>query len=273
MPLSPFQKQIMQLLTPQRGFESYVAGGAPIAAVSDRRSVDFDIFHDRAELLADAVVQDTKALADAGFQVEWIRQSESMCTAQVVGGPEPLKIDWAQDSAFRFYPAQRDPDFGYVLHPADLATNKVLAAAGRSEPRDLVDLITLNSKIPIPSAIIAAPAKDPGFTPEMLCEYITRFSRHRPEDFDTLLSDKPIDGKAVLQEIRQAVHETQELLLQLPSEAIGKLYLENFVCVVPKPGELSRYLTREASVGGVLPIVGSPTAAEIAARYNNGVGR
>jgi hypothetical protein len=41
------------------------------------------------------------------------------------------------DNDFRFFPAQRDEVFGYVLHPLDLATNKAMAAAGRREPRDV----------------------------------------------------------------------------------------------------------------------------------------
>jgi hypothetical protein len=35
----------------------------------------------------------------------------------------------------------RDETFGYVLHPVDLAMNKVMAA-GRGELRDIVDLVT-----------------------------------------------------------------------------------------------------------------------------------
>jgi hypothetical protein len=31
--------------------------------------------------------------------------------------------------------------FGYRLHIFDLATNKALAAAGRREPRDVLDLL------------------------------------------------------------------------------------------------------------------------------------
>ncbi len=52
-----------------------------------------------------------------------------------------------QDSDFRFYPTQPDPEFGYVLHPADLATNKIMAAAGRREPRDIVDLVTIAASV------------------------------------------------------------------------------------------------------------------------------
>jgi hypothetical protein len=34
-----------------------------------------------------------------------------------------------------------------MLHPADLATNKVMAAAGRREVRDLVDVVTIHETI------------------------------------------------------------------------------------------------------------------------------
>jgi hypothetical protein len=45
------------------------------------------------------------------------------------------------DSDFRFFPTMRDDVFGYVLHPVDLAMNKVMAAAGRRELGDLVDVL------------------------------------------------------------------------------------------------------------------------------------
>jgi hypothetical protein len=35
----------------------------------------------------------------------------------------------------------RDDVFGYMLHPVDLAANKIMAAAGRREPRDIVDAV------------------------------------------------------------------------------------------------------------------------------------
>jgi hypothetical protein len=36
-------------------------------------------------------------------------------------------IEWAQDSAFRFFPLIEHAELGLVLHPFDLATNKALA--------------------------------------------------------------------------------------------------------------------------------------------------
>jgi len=40
------------------------------------------------------------------------------------------RLEWLVESDFRFFPTIRDETFGYILHPVDLATNKVMAAAG-----------------------------------------------------------------------------------------------------------------------------------------------
>jgi hypothetical protein len=48
---------------------------------------------------------------------------------------------------FRFFPTVQDEVFGYVLHPIDLAMNKLMAAVGRRAVRDLVDLVTIHETI------------------------------------------------------------------------------------------------------------------------------
>lgn len=45
------------------------------------------------------------------------------------------KVEWARDSAWRFMPTVRDERVGWVLHPVDLAVNKIIALAGRDEAR------------------------------------------------------------------------------------------------------------------------------------------
>jgi hypothetical protein len=56
-----------------------------------------------------------------------------------------------------------DELFGYVLHPVDLATNKVMAAAGRKKPGDLFDLVTIHEQVlPLGAVIWAAVEKAPG---------------------------------------------------------------------------------------------------------------
>src|SRR5207245_837110 len=69
----------------------------------------------------------------------------------------------------RFSPTMRDATFGYVLHPVDLAINKVMAAAGGHEVRDLVDLVMIHDTIlPLGVVIWVAVDESPGFTPEGL---------------------------------------------------------------------------------------------------------
>jgi hypothetical protein len=76
------------------------------------------------------------------------------------------------DSDYRFFPVVRDDMFGHVLHPVDLAMNKLMAAAGR---RELRDLVTVHETIlPSGAVVWAALDKSPGFTPEGLIEEIRR---------------------------------------------------------------------------------------------------
>lgn len=61
-------------------------------------------------------------------------------TAEIAGPNGSTRLEWVVDSEFRFFPVVRDETFGYVLHPVDIAANKVMAAAGRREVRDIIDL-------------------------------------------------------------------------------------------------------------------------------------
>jgi hypothetical protein len=54
-----------------------------------------------------------------------------------------VDVDWAADSAFRFFPIERDPVLGWRLQLFDAATNKSLTLAARTETRDYVDIVEL----------------------------------------------------------------------------------------------------------------------------------
>jgi hypothetical protein len=140
MPLTPFQRGVAQILAKHRNPESHVAGGAVINRGEDgvRISDDLDIFHDLAASVAASAEADAKALLAEGYSVEWALRGEAIFSAVVSRGEDHLRLDWTTHSAFRFFPAVPDEEFGYCLHPADLATNKVLALAGRSEIRACV---------------------------------------------------------------------------------------------------------------------------------------
>src|ERR1039457_6101222 len=64
------------------------------------------------------------ALTGAGLKLSWGRIQSGKRQAEVNGPGETMQLEWVADSAFRFFPAQRDELFGYVLYPVDLATNK-----------------------------------------------------------------------------------------------------------------------------------------------------
>lgn len=252
MPLSEFQKQVLKLLAPQRTQESYIAGGAPIAAHTSRYSGDFDIFHDRAELVSEAALADVELLKNNGLNVRWIRQGTGIWSGEVLGDAQPLKLEWAHDSGFRFFPVQADDEFGFVLHPADLTTNKVLTIADRQEARDVYDIVSLSKTVPIAAAIIAAPAKDPGYTPESLIAALRRNIAHPQVAFDRLRSDAQIDGGNLLRELRQSLDTAAEITKELPDEAIGRFYIDDGSIVVPDPTRLSEYEIREAHYQGVV---------------------
>jgi len=93
-------------------------------------------------------------------------------------------LEWVVDSDFRFFPTIRDEVFGYVLHPVDLATNKVAAAYGRREPRDVVDLLTIHERIlPLGAVVWASVGKTWGFTPEGVINEIRRTARYPKPTF------------------------------------------------------------------------------------------
>lgn len=157
MPLSKIQVDILRLLASHRNPESYIAGATALNRNAPRYSADIDIFHDREERVAAAALEDGKTLDSAGYGVLWLRQLPLIYTAEVARGKESTRLEWVADSDFRFFPTVKDESFGYVLHPVDLATNKVMAAAGRRELRDLVDTVTVHEAIlPLGAVIWAA---------------------------------------------------------------------------------------------------------------------
>jgi len=82
---------------------------------------------------------------------------------------DATKLEWVVDADFRFFPTVADALFGYMLHPVDLATNKLMAAAGRREPRDVVDVLTIHDRIlPVGVVVWASVGQQLGFTPRRL---------------------------------------------------------------------------------------------------------
>jgi hypothetical protein len=195
MPLTKFQNDVLAVLAANRSEESHFAGGVLLHACDDsaRFSRDFDIFHDVALEVVRASERDVASLRDAGFTVdpisrhgEWER--DATFRRAIVRGPAGavVEIDWAADSAFRFFPIERDAQLGWRLHLFDAATNKALTLAARTETRDYVDIVELAGRFPLAAICWAACGKDPGFTPLSLLKMMRRFARIDPVELDKI---------------------------------------------------------------------------------------
>jgi Nucleotidyl transferase AbiEii toxin, Type IV TA system len=74
-------------------------------------------------------------------------------------------------------------DIGPVLHPDDLAADKVLALWGRARPRDFFDVAALLDRYGADRLLELAPSKDAGFTLGTFLDAIRAIARLTPDDW------------------------------------------------------------------------------------------
>jgi len=259
VPLSKIQSDILTLLAAHRDPESYVAGSTPLNRNAPRFSGDIHVFHDREERVAQAAEQDSLFLQGHGYVLQWLRRDPLIYAVLVARAAETTKLEWVVDSDFRFFPTIRDETFGYVLHPVDLATNKVAAAYGRREPRDVVDLVTIHERIlPLGAVIWASVGKTLGFTPEGVINEIRRTARYTEADFRRVASDPPIDPAATMTRLREILGEAEAFVAPMPTGKAGLLFLKDGQVVQPDPARLEDYQTHAGQRRGQWP-----TSAEV----------
>lgn len=269
MPLSKIQSEILRLLAAHRDPESYVAGSTYLTRRGDRFSGDIDIFHDRQERVARAAQQDVQTLEAEGLSVQWRLQEPTFYQAMVTKDGETTKLEWVQDSDFRFFPAVRDKEFGYVLHAVDLAANKIMAAAGRREPRDIVDLVMIHDEILLLGAVVwAAVEKSVGFTPEGLINEVRRLARYTADDFQRVASDPPVDPVVIMRRLRVALDEADTFVRRMPTDKLGLLFLKDGKVVQPDPDHLDDYVTHTGTRRGHWPS-SSEIGSAMLMRYGN----
>lgn len=254
VPLTKLQSHVLRVLAAGRSPDSYIAGGVAINRDGPRFSGDIDIFQDSENRLAAAAEADAKALTGAGLKLSWGNIQSGKRQAEVDGLGETMQLEWVADSAFRFFPAQRDELFGYVLHPVDLATNKAAAAADRREPRDIVDLVTIHENIlPLGAVISAAVGRFPGQSPEEMLADITRHSRFTAEEFRVLATEWPLDVPGLHRRIRTMIEDAERFISRIPSDAVGFVFLAGEKPVQPDVEGLGTYQRHAGAVGGVWP--------------------
>lgn len=243
MALTPLQQDICRVISTRlrRSGESYLAGGVALNLMTggQRLSRDLDLFHDTSAALREGFPADISALEAKGYSVEIISDAPNHKEAIVARSGEKTILQWTRDSAFRFFPLVEHEFLGLVLHPFDLATNKVLALVGRLEPRDWVDLLECHRVIqPLGYLLWASCGKDPGFTPASILNEAHR-SRYNQEELEELsFEGSPPQADALGATWHAALKEAELLIDLLPSEQLG-------TCLLEKNGEFCRRAVEE----------------------------
>lgn len=267
MALTPFQIEVCQLLASQRQ-SGYLAGASALNALvgAPRQSRDLDVFHDTLEALEATFDADEKTLRENGYNLQIVRRLTGFIEVVAARDGQSVEIQWLHDSAFRFFPLMQHPILGLVLHPFDLATNKLLALIGRREARDWVDTLSCLDKIsPLGLLAFAACGKDEGWNPDLILDEAARTTHYSRVEIESLDWSGPIpDFVELKNQWRAALQNARESLEILPPQHVGCAvlrldgapFLGNNTALqrVLERGEL---LFHEGSIGGVWPTIGA----------------
>lgn len=108
-------------------------------------------------------------------------------------------------------------DIGAVLHPDDLAADKVLALWGRARPRDFYDVNALVQRYGRAALLRLAAAKDHGFTIATFVDALNAIRRLGPEDW----TEDGVD-LADVEVLREVFHQwREELQIEQQKKAEG----------------------------------------------------
>ncbi len=243
MALTSFQQTLCRRIAVNRieQGESYVAGGSALNVLAGGRRVsrDIDLFHDTTEALNVTWQADHALLEGDGYALRVIHERHSFVEALVSKGGDSVLVQWTCDSAYRFFPLVEHEDFGLVLHPADLATNKVLALVGRLEVRDWIDLVTCHDRIqPLGYLAWAACGKDPAFSPLMILDQAGRSCRYTAEDLGDLSFEGPLPDMAdISRRWHLMLEDARAIIAALPREHAGKCVLDHVGSLYRNPKE------------------------------------
>ncbi len=238
MPLTDFQRELLATLGARS--DRYLAGGAALhhSAESLRYSDDLDFFHDAEARVAAAFAADRAVLETAKYRVTVDFSQPGFIRALVERGDAATRVDWAHDTAWRFFPLTLESWGGWVLHPVDLALNKLLALVGRDEPRDVLDLLWCDAHVLGAEALIwAVPGKDPALSPIGVIELLQRRGRVRPEEIARLALRTPVTVEQVRTDWHAMLTRADTFVRARPADEVGLLYVDRAgVARVPTVG-------------------------------------
>ena len=109
MPLTSAQAEILRQIASNRCPESYFSDNTVLRrdADSPRFSEAIDLFHDLDDSIAQSAAADAESLRHAGYVFSWVLRTPTFQRALVEIADQKLKMEWAYDSAFRFFSGQK----------------------------------------------------------------------------------------------------------------------------------------------------------------------
>lgn len=228
MPLDEFQKRILRVISSNRQTGSPLGGGSMIQRHGFRLSEDADIFTNDKDI-ANICESDMALLSSEGFHVELVKSFPGFMEARVSSldenSPGTTTIQWVKERLLCFFSPIPDKDFGFRLHFADLAVNKLLACAGRKEARDFADLWMIDRlAMPLWRLANAAPGKDDRWSPFSIVERLSANMCFTRDDFEeNVHSMIEFDHRAAMRELMGSVDVARERLPCIPDSRFGKM--------------------------------------------------
>lgn len=230
MALSKLQSDILRLLAKNRSDSSYLAGGLMLNKDWQRRLDDIDIFHDTDEEVTESAKADLAILDAAGFKAHRDFIIYGCVDATISRDSETTIVQWFAETRLRFFPLVKDEQWGARLHQADLAVNKVLAAAGRSKARDIADLVAIGRNYcPLGPLVLAAAGKPPNFSPRRTIDEIRRHALSIPAEEFAAVKGLPTEWSAafIRDEALRLIEAADHYVMTAPPALTGLLAVNN----------------------------------------------
>jgi hypothetical protein len=240
MALTQLQSDILRRLAKNRSDTSYLAGGLMLNRNWQRRSDDIDIFHDSDEEVTGAARADLAVLEAAGYKVNEDFVIYGCVDATVSDTRSSTIIQWFAETKRRFFPLVKDEEWGARLHQADLAVNKVLAAAGRSKARDIADLVAIGRNYcPLGPLVLAAAGKPPNFSPRRTIDEIRRHALSIPGEEFAAVKGLPADWTAefIRDEALRLLELADKYIMSVSPDLLGVLAISKDEIPIEVTGE------------------------------------
>jgi hypothetical protein len=264
VPVEGLQRRVAALLKPNRSRQSFVGDSSVFNATFPLRSEDMDVY---AHLpIADVAARDAATLRGAGLMVDIDDRFYGFSVEALVSdGRDSTKVEWNEADRDRFFPVMEDDTFGWILHRADLAVQKLIAAASRRKPRDAVDVLLIDMlHAPIAVFAIAAPAKLGTVSPTRILDRVLEIANGHPiADYEALDLDRaamPFPIGDVKLALADRLDAARRLIVEAcPTAVPGRLYIDPGTgsIALPTAERMAALLPRDLSERGAFGAIGT----------------